>query len=222
LTRRRWRQAGAAGRGRHLAHHHRAGPEAVDDQAAGGKLLGMGGQPLGGRGIEIDDLGHQQRLGGDAGAVARRLEALIDQPLVGGMGIDDHQPVAGLGENVVVVHLRPAAPSGQSSASGAAGPGATATGASKPANAAACSPKPPPWPWSRRARPFGSGRKARAAALASGVAVRCPAAASASLHRPDQQPAHQAGVAEPHLGLGRMHVDVDLFGRAGRNSTKAG
>ena len=30
------------------------------------------------------------------------------------------------------------------------------------------------------------------------------------LQRMDQQRAHQAGVAEAHLGLGRVHVDVDL------------
>ncbi len=30
------------------------------------------------------------------------------------------------------------------------------------------------------------------------------------LQRAHDQPAHQAGVAEAHLGLGRMHVDVDL------------
>ncbi len=30
--------------------------------------------------------------------------------------------------------------------------------------------------------------------------------------RPDDQPAHQCGIAEPHLGLGRMDVDVDLLG----------
>ncbi len=27
------------------------------------------------------------------------------------------------------------------------------------------------------------------------------------------QPAHQAGIAEAHLELGRMHVDVELAGR---------
>ncbi len=31
--------------------------------------------------------------------------------------------------------------------------------------------------------------------------------------RADDQPAHQCGVAEPHLGLGRMDIDVDLLRR---------
>ena len=30
------------------------------------------------------------------------------------------------------------------------------------------------------------------------------------LQRADDQPAHEAGIAEAHLGLGRMHVDVHL------------
>ena len=36
----------------------------------------------------------------------RRLHALVDQPLVRGVLIDDHQPVAGLRDDVGVVHLR--------------------------------------------------------------------------------------------------------------------
>ncbi len=32
--------------------------------------------------------------------------------------------------------------------------------------------------------------------------------------RADDQPAHQAGIAKPHLGLGRVDIDVDLFRRS--------
>jgi hypothetical protein len=35
-------------------------------------------------------------------------------------------------------------------------------------------------------------------------------------HARHDQAAHQAGIAEAHLGLGRMHVDIDLFGPAGQ------
>jgi hypothetical protein len=45
------------------------------------------------------------------------------------------------------------------------------------------------------------------------VAARWPAAASAWRSGADDQPAHQRGVAEAHLGLGRMDVDVDRVGR---------
>ena len=31
-------------------------------------------------------------------------------------------------------------------------------------------------------------------------------------HPADDQPAHQGGFAKPHLGLGRMNIDVDLGG----------
>jgi hypothetical protein len=98
---------------------------------------------LGGGRVEIDDFGHQQRLGGDAGAVACRLQALVDQALVGGMGIDDHQPVARLGEDVVVVELGPRGAERAVERLGRRRACATATGASKPANAAPDSPKPP-------------------------------------------------------------------------------
>ena len=42
------------------------------------------------------------------------------------------------------------------------------------------------------------------------VAARPPSRVSASRKRADDQAAHQAGIAEAHLGLGRMHVHVDL------------
>ena len=42
------------------------------------------------------------------------------------------------------------------------------------------------------------------------VAARVPSRASAALSALHDQRAHQAGIAEAHLGLGRMHVDVDL------------
>ena len=44
-------------------------------------------------------------------------------------------------------------------------------------------------------------------------AARWPSRASPSLQRVHQQRADEAGVAEAHLGLGRMHVHVDLARR---------
>ena len=45
------------------------------------------------------------------------------------------------------------------------------------------------------------------------VAALLPSRASAALERVDDQRAHQAGVAEAHLGLGRVDVDVDFARR---------
>ena len=47
-------------------------------------------------------------------------------------------------------------------------------------------------------------------ALPPVVAARWPSRASASCSARIEQRAHQRRIAEAHLGLGRMHVDVDL------------
>ena len=57
-------------------------------------------------GIELDDLGDQQDLPRDALLLERGLHALVDQPLVRGVLVDDDQAVAGLRHDVGVVHLR--------------------------------------------------------------------------------------------------------------------
>ena len=48
------------------------------------------------------------------------------------------------------------------------------------------------------------------AKLAPVVATRRPPASSAFLKRRDEQSADETGIAEPHLGLGGMNIDVDL------------
>ena len=57
------------------------------------------------------------------------------------------------------------------------------------------------------------GRKAPSAALGDGGRGAVAGGGERVAQRADDQPAHQAGVAEAHLGLGRMDVDVDLLGR---------
>ncbi len=70
-------------------------------------------------------------------------------------------------------------------------------------------------------RPKGGGAKSGAwrckadsAASATVVEARCPAPASACFSAPTINPAHQAGIAEPHFGLGGMDIDVDKGGIA--------
>ena len=55
-----------------------------------------------------------------------------------------------------------------------------------------------------------AGRNAAIVALPPVVAARVALARQRVLERRHDQGAHQAGVAKAHLGLGRMHVDVDL------------
>ena len=91
---------------RRLAHRDRARPERLDHEAEALQFFGARHQPLGVGGIELDDLGNQQDLPRDARLLERGLHALVDQPLMRGVLIDDHQPVAGLRDDVGVVHLR--------------------------------------------------------------------------------------------------------------------
>ena len=89
-----------------LAHRHRARPERLDHEAVAGKLLGARDEPLDVGLVELDDLGDQQDLAGDAGLVERRLQPLVDDALVRGVLVDDDEPVARLRHDIGLVHLR--------------------------------------------------------------------------------------------------------------------
>ena len=98
---------GIAQHGRGLAHQDGAGAEGLDDQAHLGQFLGARGDALGLGGVQIDHLGRQQGLAGHGPLGHLGLHPLIDQPLVGGVLIDDDQTVAGLGDDIVGVELAP-------------------------------------------------------------------------------------------------------------------
>ena len=65
--------APAGERGRHLADQHRARPEALDGEAEARQRLGRREHAVGVDRIEIDHLGDEQELAGDAGAGALAL-----------------------------------------------------------------------------------------------------------------------------------------------------
>ena len=60
-----------------------------------------------GVGIEIDDQRRQQHLPLDPALLALKLEPLIDDALMRRVLVDDDDAVSGLGDDVVLVHLRP-------------------------------------------------------------------------------------------------------------------
>ena len=90
---------------RPAAHRDGARTERLDDEAVAGELVGARDQPLDVGLVELDDLGDQQDLAGDAALLQRRLHALVDEPLVRRVLIDDDDAVAGLGDDVGLVHL---------------------------------------------------------------------------------------------------------------------
>ena len=218
---------------RRLAHRDRARAERLDGEAEARELVGARQQPLDVGLVELDDLGDQQDLPRDAAALERRLHALVDEPLMRGVLVDDDQAVARLRHDVGLVHLRargaerPVEQVGRGlddcrraqSADGAPTSKAACAASAKPARsatrqrAAVGSGRAGERRQSKPARRQAAGRNAAMVALPPVVAARWPSRASASCSALHQQRAHQAGVAEAHLGLGRMHVDVDLARR---------
>ena len=75
-------------------------------EAEARQFVGAREQPLDVGLVELDDLGDQQDLPRDAGLLERGLHALVDQPLVRGVLVDDHEAVARLRHDVGLVHLR--------------------------------------------------------------------------------------------------------------------
>ena len=83
------------------------GPKGSTTRPSAASSLGAGADPLGLGGVELDHLGQQQGLARDAAVGHLGLHPLIDQALVGGVLVDDDHAVAGLGDDVGLVHLGP-------------------------------------------------------------------------------------------------------------------
>ena len=92
---------------RRFAHHHRALTERLDHQAQFGQLVDTRGQPRDAAFVELDHFGQEQDLARDAGRGDRRFHALVNQPLMRRMLIDDDDAVIGLGDDIGLVQLRP-------------------------------------------------------------------------------------------------------------------
>ncbi len=151
-----------------------------------------------------------------------------------GVLVDDDEAVAGLRDDVGLVHLRargaeraldadrarPRPASTRASADGAPTSKAACAASAKPTRAAARDAAKPAEPAGRAGERRQSqapprcaetaGRNAAMVASPPVVAARWPSRASASCSAPTISPRTSAGIAEAHLGLGRMHVDVDL------------
>ena len=93
-------------RGGQFPHRHAARAEGLDDKAQPVQIPGRRQHPLGIR-AQIHDGRDQQRLTGHARLRGLRLEPFVDQPLMGGVLVHDHDAVAALRHDPVPVQLRP-------------------------------------------------------------------------------------------------------------------
>ncbi len=197
------------------------GPKASIDQTVARKLLGARQQPLHIGLVQLDDFRDQQDLPRHAAAVDRRLHALVDKPLMRGVLIDHHQPVTRLRHDISLVNLRArrAERTIEQFGRGLDDVGARIghrfadlegglRGFGEADHVAAhhrLRRRLPPVPARRRSGTEGGDGRA-----ASGGRRAAAVARQRFLQRAHQQPAHEPAVAEAHLGLCRMHVDVDL------------
>ena len=173
------------------------------------------------RRVELHDLRDQQHLARHRRLGARRLQPLVDQPLVRRVLVDDHHAVA---RSAPRYSSRAAAPAPRPSGSSdllrlrlrrRLDPRRPAVLDQRRREARRPARYGGPSAADRRRR----GRARNAAEhrrRRSCSTPRCPASASACAERADDQAAHQPRIAEPHLGLGRMHVHVHRLGIAGR------
>ena len=192
------------------------------------KLVRARGEPLDIGLVELDDLGDQQDLPRDAGLLQRRLHALVDDALMRGVLVDDHDAVARLRHDVGLVQLRARRAEravdqvwrgfGRDPRVGRRRAGVERRlrgfGEARQRGRALrqrTRRRVAPVPAAPRRRC--SGRNAAMVASPPVVAVRCASRASASCKARTIRRTHQPGVAEAHLGLGRMHVHVDLARR---------
>ncbi len=93
--------------GRRLAHEDRACAERLDHQSKLRQFLRPRDQRLRLRRIEFHDFRNEQRLPAHAAIGEHLLHALIHQPLVRGVLIDDDDAVFGLRDDIGLVNLRP-------------------------------------------------------------------------------------------------------------------
>ena len=87
-------------------HRDGARAEAFDHQAETGEFLGPRRQPRGIRLVEFDYFRDQQDLPCDSRLVDGRFHALVDDPLMRGVLVDNDQTVAGLRHDISLVQLR--------------------------------------------------------------------------------------------------------------------
>ena len=231
-----------AQQGRGFADQDRAGTKGLNHQAQRRQFVGTGGDPLGLGGIELDHLGQQQHLARDTALRHLHFHPFVDQPLVGRVLIDDHDAVPGLGHDVGLVHLGAGGPQREVDRVeghrrrrsfvkpwllavrhgagpilsrlragrdlGQAGDGLGGRlGVLRPAAHLPGGETLSRWSlrrpaWTQVVQGFagdGGGRPV-------------PGAGQDVTQTADDQAAHQGRIAEPHLGLGRMDVDVDIAG----------
>ena len=92
--------------GRRLAYHHGAEAERLEHQAHLGQLGGTGSEAPRAVLAQLDHFGQQQRLALHALGLELVLQPLVHQPLMGGVLVDDHHALVGLGHDVGLVELR--------------------------------------------------------------------------------------------------------------------
>lgn len=92
--------------GRGSADGNGTGTEGLDLQPEAGQCVGFG-EEEGGLGVaEFYDFGDKEGLGRDAIAGRLLFQRLIDEALMGGVLVDEDNPVFGLGDDVGAVQLR--------------------------------------------------------------------------------------------------------------------
>ena len=91
--------------GGRFSHSHGAAAKGLNAQSQLGKIIGNLQQartlPI----REFNDFGDQQTLGRDAILGHLTFEALINEPFMGCVLIDNHHPVTGLGDDIILMHL---------------------------------------------------------------------------------------------------------------------
>ena len=83
------------------------GPNASSTRPNSASSSARAGEPRRRRLVELDDLGQQQALARDAMRRQRLLHALVDEPLMRGVLVDQDDAGRGLGQDVGAVQLRP-------------------------------------------------------------------------------------------------------------------
>ena len=241
MSRTRPCDVGLAEQRRRLAHQHRAGAEGLEHQAERGQLVGRAPatrSASAGSSSTTSGISSAWRATPPLGH--RGLHPLVDQPLVGGVLVDDDHAVAGLGDDVGLVHLGPRraqriVDAGRTTGAGVAlGDGRTRRRGSavpKPAAAAArrgdrrdgrCQP-PAPGASSRRRR-GGAACRPEAAQRRAGTVVeaRWPAPASAWRRAPTIRPRTRPGSRKRTSALAGWTLTSTMRRSSSRNSAASG
>ena len=165
---------------------HVDGPlaEALNFESEGVEALAVVGRRRDQARFQLHDLGQQQRLAGGGCAPQPAEEAVVEDPLVGCVLVDQDDPIRPFGHQVAVQHLAQWAQQGCRRGGGRLDLQGDVTG-------------------TRRGTRGHRLQRHR----------EDPRTAQRGQHRALDQAVKGALVAEADLALGRMHVDVDLRGR---------